>query len=167
MTDAGASELALELLRQERRALAGELHGGAAQLLTAASLRLQSALAFGELTADAVGEAVAELEQAIRAVRGLAARLSGGLPGAIVATTVAALGRANGVAVNVRAALDASVPPETALALCAAADAELARLARCGASSVEVDFRAGDGAIGATLTADSGDSAIVQTPAPA
>jgi signal transduction histidine kinase len=65
-------------LEAERRAIARELHDGAIQHLTAASLRLQSALAGDVLSPASVRLALAEMDEAGTELRALMARLRGG-----------------------------------------------------------------------------------------
>jgi two-component system, NarL family, sensor kinase len=61
----------VEIQEQEGAALAGRLHDGPVQVLTAASLRLQTAAHFGELTpsvADEVAAGIAEAAAELRSV---------------------------------------------------------------------------------------------------
>jgi len=84
----GASESAegldalVEVYERERAALAGQLHDGPVQMLTAASLRLQSAAHFGELTPELAEEVVASIAVAAGQLRQLMSTLgSWWLPG--------------------------------------------------------------------------------------
>jgi signal transduction histidine kinase len=84
----GASESAegldalVEVYERERAALAGQLHDGPVQTLTAASLRLQSAAHFGELTPELAEEVVASIAVAAGQLRQLMSTLgSWWLPG--------------------------------------------------------------------------------------
>lgn len=61
----------------ERASIARELHDGPIQHLTAASLRLQAALARGVVSPESVRQALAEVDEAGRELRALMARLRG------------------------------------------------------------------------------------------
>ena len=77
--DASESEDRLDALvdvyERERAALAGRLHDGPVQTLTAASLRLQSAAHFGELTPELAQEVVASMGEAAVQLRRLMSAL--------------------------------------------------------------------------------------------
>lgn len=62
----------------ERTQIARELHDGPVQLLVAASLRLQSAVHFGELSLDVARTVSAQIDEAAAQLRALTARLLGG-----------------------------------------------------------------------------------------
>lgn len=62
----------------ERAQIARELHDGPVQLLVAASLRLQSAAHFGELSPEVARTVSAQLDEAAAQLRALTARLLGG-----------------------------------------------------------------------------------------
>jgi len=64
-------------LEAERQAIARELHDGPIQHLTAASLRLQSALAAEMVSPQSVRQALAEVDEAGKELRALMARLRG------------------------------------------------------------------------------------------
>ena len=59
----------------DRRAIARELHDGPIQHLTAASLRLHSALGSGALSADLVAKVSADVDEAAQELRALMGRL--------------------------------------------------------------------------------------------
>jgi two-component system, NarL family, sensor histidine kinase DegS len=77
--DASESEASLDALvevyERERAALAGQLHDGPVQTLTAASLRLQSAAHFGELTPELAHEVVTSIGEAAIQLRQLMSAL--------------------------------------------------------------------------------------------
>lgn len=62
-------------LEVERGAIARELHDGPIQRLSAASLRLQSALAREVLSPEPIRQALAELDEAAAELRALMGRL--------------------------------------------------------------------------------------------
>ena len=64
----------------ERRTIARELHDGPIQHLTAASLRLQAALARDALSPERVRQALAEVDEAAAELRTLMVRLRSGRP---------------------------------------------------------------------------------------
>ena len=66
------------LSREESSAIARELHDGPIQHLTAASLRLQSALDFSGLSPEAVRLALTEVDAAAAEIRALMSRLLAG-----------------------------------------------------------------------------------------
>ena len=69
-----------ELSPEERAGIARELHDGPIQHLTAASLRLQSALDFSGLSPEGVRLALTEVDEAAAELRALMSRLLGGGP---------------------------------------------------------------------------------------
>jgi signal transduction histidine kinase len=64
-----ALDTAVEVYERERAAVAGDLHDGPIQVLTAASLRLQSAAHFGELTPELAEEVAASIAVAAGQLR--------------------------------------------------------------------------------------------------
>src|SRR5438046_10569490 len=62
-------DAAVEVYERERGGLAADLHDGPIQVLTAASLRLQSAAHFGELTPELAEEVAASIALAARQLR--------------------------------------------------------------------------------------------------
>jgi len=62
-------------LEAERKAIARELHDGPIQHLTAASLRLSSALSKGSLGGEAAGKVIADIDAAAAQLRALMSRL--------------------------------------------------------------------------------------------
>lgn len=90
--DGEAEKALIALVEVELRAIQIEIHQQGIGGLTAAKLRLESALEFNELTNDVAVEALTDLDESARRLRAIMTRIEAGIPPATIEEALVRLG---------------------------------------------------------------------------